>query len=84
MRFFAYLCIVKNFKIKEYGRTELAQLYCPGISPDSAWRKFKRWVSSYPGLTDQLREMGYTERSRSFTPRQVTAIVGALGEPLSF
>ncbi|MDY3284552.1 MAG: DUF4248 domain-containing protein [Prevotella sp.] len=35
----------------------------------------------YPGLMEQLAAIGYTERSRSFTPAQVRLIVDALGEP---
>ena len=69
------------FKIREYGRTELAQLYCPKISPESAWRKFKRWINLCPGLLEQLDALGYTERSRSFTPKMVLVIVECLGGP---
>ena len=70
-----------EFKIKEYGRTELALAYSPDIAPESAWKKFKRWVDRYPGLNDRLREQGYNPRSSSFTPRQVAIIVECLGEP---
>ena len=69
------------FKIREYGRTELAQLYSPTVTPESAWRKFRRWMDRFPGLTERLREMGYSDRSRIFTPRQVRLIVDCLGEP---
>lgn len=54
--------------IKEYGRMELAQMYCTAITPESAWKKFKRWMRLYLGLMDALTDIGYTERSRSFTP----------------
>lgn len=70
-----------NFKIKEYGRMELAAKYCNCIMPESAWKKFRRWMHLYPGLMEQLAAIGYTERSRSFTPAQVRLIVDALGEP---
>ena len=72
---------MKNFCIKEYGRTELAQLYCPDITPEAAWRKFRKWMHRYPGLNDHLAAIGYTPQCRSFTPAQVRMIVEAIGEP---
>lgn len=66
---------------KSFGRTELALLYCPDITPGRAWRKLQQWIALYPGLTEQLRQHGYTGKSRSFTPAQVGLIIEALGEP---
>lgn len=56
---------------------ELAAKYCNCIMPESAWKKFRRWMHLYPGLMEQLAAIGYTERSRSFTPAQVRLIVDA-------
>ena len=70
-----------DFKVREYGRTELALAYCPDIAPESAWKKFKRWLNLYPGLMDGLRAIGYSSHTRSFTPRQVRLIVECLGSP---
>lgn len=72
---------IDNFKIREYGRMELAAQYCNSIMPESAWKKFRRWMRLYPGLMERLAAIGYTERSRCFTPAQVRLIVEALGEP---
>lgn len=72
---------METFRIREYGRTELAQAYCPGITPDAAWRKLRHWISLFPGLDRRLATIGYTPRCRSFTPAQVQMIVEALGEP---
>lgn len=72
---------MEHFKIREYGRMELAGMYCHSILPESAWKKFKRWMVLYPGLMEQLTAIGYTDHSRSFTPAQVRLIVEALGEP---
>lgn len=69
------------FRIKEYGRMELAQLYCPDIQPDSAWKKLKGWIEHKPGLTESLNALGYDGSTRSFTPAQVQAIVDGIGEP---
>lgn len=70
-----------TFRIRAYGRTELALLYCPGISGGAAWRRFSSWIATAHGLTDRLAAMGYRESQRIFTPSQVSAIVEALGEP---
>ena len=56
-------------------------MYCSSIMPESAWKKFRRWMHLYPGLMERLNAIGYTEHSRSFTPAQVRLIVEALGEP---
>ena len=70
-----------EFRIKEYGRTELASLYSPAISPHSAWCKLQRWLALVPGLEERLASAGYDGHQRSFTPTQVRIIVEATGEP---
>ena len=54
-----------DFRIRSYGRTELAQLYNPCLTPKAAYRKLVGWI----------------DHSRSYTPAQVREIVEALGEP---
>lgn len=83
-KFIAIFAAVKQkrpFTIRQYGRMELAQLYCPDIQPESAWVKMKVWIREHPGLTGRLQELGYDGRTRSFTPAQVQAIADALGAP---
>lgn len=70
-----------EFRIKSYGRTELALLYCPTVTPDSAYRKLRAWIKLYPHLSERLEQLGSNPRCRSYTPAQVRAIVEALGEP---
>ena len=72
---------MNSFEIRTYGRTELAQLYCPDLCPESAYRKLKHWIDLYPGLRAGLSALGLSPRSRSYTPAQVSLSVGALGEP---
>ena len=69
------------FSLRAYGRTELAQAYCPQLSPGAAWQKLSTWINLYPGLSERLKAIGYSPRQRVFTPRQVAMIVEALGEP---
>ena len=66
-----------SFVIRTYGRTELAQIYCP----EAAFRKLKHWIDLCPDLRDGLSALGGSSRSRSYTPAQVRLIVAALGEP---
>ena len=65
-----------TFKIRTYGRTELAQLYHPDITGQSAWRKLKKWFSINP----QLQHL-CGQQQRCFTPSQVEMIIRVLGEP---
>ena len=70
-----------TFRLRAYGRTELAQAYNPHLSPGAAWQKLSLWIHLYPDLTERLKAIGYSPRRRVFTPRQVAMIVEALGEP---
>lgn len=66
----------QEFKIRAYGRTELAQLYCPALNSQSAYRKLKMWLSINPQLNHLC-----ALKQRSFTPAQVALIVDVIGEP---
>lgn len=70
-----------EFKIRAYGRMELAQLYAPNLTGIAAYRKMKKWIGVYPGLEEKLASLGYQPTHRSFTPLEVKVIVEALGEP---
>lgn len=69
------------FRIRAYGRTELAQRYFPDLLPNSAWHKLKAWIEGCHGLMDRLKAMEYDGKRRTFTPGQVRAIVDYLDEP---
>lgn len=71
----------EGFRIRAYGRTELALLYCPGVSGGSAWRRFSSWMVCSRSLMGRLYALGYRDGQRTFSPLQVMAIVEALGEP---
>ena len=64
------------FKIRAYGRTELAQLYCPTVCSQSAYRKLMTWLSINPELKHLCHQ-----KQRSFNPAQVRKIVEIIGEP---
>ena len=77
---FLYLCSMV-ISIREFGRTELAQLYFPTLTASSAWRKLKGWIHLNCNLEAKLQELNYRDTTRSFTPRMVACIFEELGEP---
>ena len=79
--FYLFIFMKETFKTRSYGRKELAQLYSPDISPEGAHLRLKKWIIQSPGLLDKLKETGYADSCRKFTPLQVQLIVNALGEP---
>lgn len=70
-----------DFQVRSYGKSELALMYLPDVTPDAARRTLRSWIHRSPGLAERLREAGHTPASHYFTPRQVQLIVEALGEP---
>lgn len=69
------------FRIRSYSLGELALLYNPHLLPDSATRLLRRWINHHPTLTTRLLAEGYKPGQRILTPRQVSYIIEALGEP---
>ena len=55
---------MNEFKIRAYGRMELAQLYSPELTDIAAYRKMKKWISLCPGLLQRLYDLGYESKRR--------------------
>lgn len=72
---------METFKIRTYGRTELAQLYFPDLCPQAAFRKLNQWIDFHPTLRIELRALVPSDKVRTYTPAQVQLIYHALGEP---
>lgn len=70
-----------GFRIRSYGRTELALAYNPDLTPAGAWRRLGMWIRHCPGLEQKLAALSGGWQGRTYTPAQVEAIVEALGEP---
>lgn len=70
-----------EFKIRAYGKTELALLYMPNSAPRCACKNLQRWININPELTEELCRAGYLKQQRILTPRQVKIIVKYIGEP---
>lgn len=69
------------FIIRTYPKNELARMYCPGLSLESALRMFRIWIDTHPELSQRLLMTGYKSRNRYFTPKQVEIIRECLGDP---
>ena len=69
-------------RLRPYSRKELVAAYTDGyLSPRAGAAWLQRELTSYPGLMDTLRQLGYTPRLRNFTRAQVRAIFDAIGPP---
>ena len=70
-----------DFKIRMYTKKELALMYFPESMPRTAVNHLMAWIRLCTPLWDELQKMGYCKTSKSFSPKQVKAIVEYLGEP---
>lgn len=69
-----------NFKIHAYGLQELAMLYFPNSTPQSASNQLKKWMNKEKLLV-KLTAAGYEPGQKILTPRQVETIADHVGEP---
>ena len=70
-----------TFIIRAYTKKELALLYFPDSTPRTAVSHLMAWIRRCTQLWQQLQQTGYQTTCKTFTPRQVRAIVDQLGEP---
>lgn len=70
-----------EYPIRSYGREELASLYNPNETPESAWRLLRSWIRANRQLSESLSRLGYDGHHRRFTPLQVSEIFRYLGSP---
>lgn len=70
-----------RFEIRSYSFMELACMYNPGNSPQSASRTLTRWIKDTRGLKQALIEKGWRPYMKILPPMLVKCIVGFLGEP---
>ena len=85
----SYICIVIEnhqipiymFQIRPYGKAELALLYQPFSTPETALKTLYRWIKGCPPLLQELESLHYQPRRHTFLIPEVKAIVKHLGEP---
>ena len=75
------IMMIEDFKIRMYTKKELALMYFPESMPRTAVNHLMVWIRRCTPLWEELQMMGYSKTSKSFSPKQVKAIVEYLGEP---
>ena len=70
-----------HFRMRSYSKTELALMYSPCSSPQTALQCLTRWIKHCRPLMDELRSMGYNKFRHTLLRQEVEAIVRHLGEP---
>lgn len=69
------------FEIRAYDKVELALLYCPGRTAESAGKTLQRWIRQCEALVRDLEDIGYNVHRHRFLRKEVELIVRHLGEP---
>lgn len=72
---------VLEFRVRAYGKADLAMLYNPGMCTREALRTLTRWMLRNEGLYGDLIALGYRKSCKILTPREVEVITRYLGEP---
>lgn len=72
---------MENFKIKSYSKKELALMFFPDSTPETAVKHLMALIRRNDMLWDELLSTGYKNTNKTFTPRQVRAIFEWLGAP---
>ena len=71
-----------EFKVRAYGKSELAWLYFPTAnSAHTAVNHLMAWVRRNPDLVNGLHKLSYRKSAKYFTPKEVALIIDYLGEP---
>ena len=66
----------ETFTIRAYGKSELAMMYFPDLSKETAMKKLRFWLS----VNTRLRHL-INRNFRKFTPKEVRLIIEEIGEP---
>lgn len=59
----------------------VARLYFPNSKPESAEKHLMVWIKRCKPLADLLREHGYRNTNKIFTPKELEMIFDYLGDP---
>ena len=71
----------REWRIRPYYKSELAQAYAPDICLGAALNRLAMWIITNPQLSEALKQTNYRVTQRMFTSRQVALIFEYLGEP---
>ena len=67
--------------IRAYTKKELALLFFPDSTPETAVKHLMALIRRNDMLWDELQSIGYYPKCKTFPPRQVQSIVDWLGAP---
>ena len=70
-----------TFEVRAYTFQELAVAYATDLSIGAATNRLSLWIRRSEFLKGELVDVGWTPRSKTFTPLQVQVIVDYLGPP---
>lgn len=70
-----------SFQIRVYRKNELAMMYFPTATKDTAIRSFRRWLVRNQQLMSDLISIGYDKNRQHLLKPEVALIVKYLGEP---
>ena len=71
----------REWRIRPYYKSELAQAYAPDISLGAALNRLASWIRTNTQLSEALKPTNYRVTQSMFTSRQVALIFEYLGEP---
>ncbi|WP_321424522.1 DUF4248 domain-containing protein [uncultured Bacteroides sp.] len=72
---------LSEFKVRSYGKADLALMYNPEMCVREALRTLMRWIVRNERLYRDLMELGYKKSCKILTPLEVAVITRYLGEP---
>jgi len=76
-----FLLMEDTFEIRTYSLCELAQLYFPDRTKESASKMFRAWIYASESLMNELKMLDWEKRSRNLTPKQVNTLVDHFDQP---
>ena len=69
------------FELRPYRKTELALMYFPESTKETAVRLLSRWMKDDANIMEELNALGYNKHRQYLLKREVEVIVKYLGEP---
>ena len=82
MRYKTYPRLRKPPPEPRYTKFQVAMLYFPDDSYDTASRKLRRWIGGDLPLKEALRRTGYRTTQRHFKESQLNLLKEYFGDPL--
>jgi hypothetical protein len=71
----------KEFTVKSYPKSELAQLYFPYSEAHVAQNHLNSWIRRCPMLVEALKDCHQSPHAKFYSAKSVRCIVHFLGEP---